>query len=769
MVLERITMPASKRNKGNVKRTVYRRGTQSLSSMAARKVPIVPVKYSFEGQNTTARKISVAPKKARRRSEPFLFTSAGRLRKTSAVCPPRQFQAVSYKRRLSTTNALLPSANKIRLQELANTELLASLNEPFGKDESEQELSDDEKEETDFAISEPENELRKLTELKRVKVIEEIFETERKYISCLDTVDKVFKVPMLDGGIAQEKDVNALFPSCLSTIKECHSWFMEQLENRMKSDDWSGGIGDILGKMAGPLKENLLNVYTDYVNAFPKSISTFSKCTRASHKFRKFIEDCYCRSDNLDLPSYLITPVQRLPRYVLLLRQLSKYTNEDHPDNGSIKTALLQMEELITSLNSSIHNSMQAYTARESEARKTIRRQLSRRRKKPRPVSLNLKDLKTDEKNPKATSPEQHNKANRRNSIAEPIHLQTVPEQTNGDEQDAKEYLRSRSHGNNSRLSSPSNEEAGNVVMRKNKTDNRKSFRRSLGAALSSLWSPREDKEHKSANDNPIQCTENDIQVDANANGNLPLRRKVGVAYPSSATVLDSEVMDTTQSIKSDDEVVKKRRFSGSFRERTRSFKIQVRRRSGTWFSTSALKNSDLNLTGNDGSSSHTPSITVSDEHSLDDGSPRTPRRNTKSRSSFMSLFSKRKLKSNDNDSSKPERRRSECHTKTENSELAYNRMSTSISAPLIAAQRKESMVSKVNEVISEEGLESAVDIKYEEEDATTKEQSVDDENLQANGSIQTQETAVNNSSEKKHKKGKLMKTLRNIIGKGKG
>lgn len=47
---------------------------------------------------------------------------------------------------------------------------------------------------------------------------------------------------------------SALFPSCLATIKECHSWFMEQLENRMKSEDWSGGIGDILGKMAGPLK-----------------------------------------------------------------------------------------------------------------------------------------------------------------------------------------------------------------------------------------------------------------------------------------------------------------------------------------------------------------------------------------------------------------------------------------------------------------------------------------------------------------------------------
>ena len=56
------------------------------------------------------------------------------------------------------------------------------------------------------------------------------------------------------------------------------------------------------------------------------------------------------------------------------LQQLSKYTNEDHADSASIKTALLQMEELIFSLNSSIHSSMQAYTSRESEKGKTIRR-----------------------------------------------------------------------------------------------------------------------------------------------------------------------------------------------------------------------------------------------------------------------------------------------------------------------------------------------------------------------------------------------------------
>ena len=37
-------------------------------------------------------------------------------------------------------------------------------------------------------------------------------------------------------------------------------------------------------------------------------------------KFAYYLQECYAKSDNLDLPSYLITPVQRLPRYVLLLR-----------------------------------------------------------------------------------------------------------------------------------------------------------------------------------------------------------------------------------------------------------------------------------------------------------------------------------------------------------------------------------------------------------------------------------------------------------------
>eukprot|EP00794_Sanderia_malayensis_P019981 gene19981-21940_t len=409
---------------------------------------------------------------------PYLFANNGRWRKTSTyVTPGKNAQGHFYKRRLSTAGALLPGGNKIKLQELAKDELLASLNEPFNKQVAEAEVAVDERDVVDCAVVEEKDEMLQLTELKRVKVIEEIFETEKKYLECLETVDKVFRAPMLHEGIAQEKDIHALFPNCLSTIQECHSWFMGELENRMKCEEWQGSIGDILGKMAGPLKDNLLNVYTDYVNAFPKSVSTFSKCTRTSQKFRKFIENCYDKSDNLDLPSYLITPVQRLPRYVLLLRQLSKYTRDDHPDNESIKTALLQMEELIRSLNGSITSSMHIYTSRESENRKSVKRQSSKRRKKQRPVTLNLsnlKDVKTI--NDKLEKPNCNNNTANQNGISR-VSQDTEESSNSQGDQKLIEGPEKKSQSNKLDAPSPTHLQLtpSPIQLRKNKSEHRKS------------------------------------------------------------------------------------------------------------------------------------------------------------------------------------------------------------------------------------------------------------------------------------------------------
>jgi hypothetical protein len=42
----------------------------------------------------------------------------------------------------------------------------------------------------------------------------------------------------------------------------------------------------------------------------------------------------------LGLDDYLIMPVQRVPRYVLLLRGVLKYTLPGHPDHEAVRTRL---------------------------------------------------------------------------------------------------------------------------------------------------------------------------------------------------------------------------------------------------------------------------------------------------------------------------------------------------------------------------------------------------------------------------------------------
>jgi hypothetical protein len=52
-----------------------------------------------------------------------------------------------------------------------------------------------------------------------------------------------------------------------------------------------------------------------------------------------------------DIDSLLIMPVQRMPRYAMLIRELIKYTDKDHPDYGNLDKALKNIEEVTAYLN----------------------------------------------------------------------------------------------------------------------------------------------------------------------------------------------------------------------------------------------------------------------------------------------------------------------------------------------------------------------------------------------------------------------------------
>jgi hypothetical protein len=54
------------------------------------------------------------------------------------------------------------------------------------------------------------------------------------------------------------------------------------------------------------------------------------------------------------LTSYLITPVQRLPRYLLLLGDLLKKLPHRHPDYQDVKAAVGEVRDIIQSTESTM-------------------------------------------------------------------------------------------------------------------------------------------------------------------------------------------------------------------------------------------------------------------------------------------------------------------------------------------------------------------------------------------------------------------------------
>ncbi|XP_057316982.1 uncharacterized protein LOC130657988 isoform X1 [Hydractinia symbiolongicarpus] len=484
----------------------------------------------------------------RRCSEPFLLDAITLQNKCN-----RKHSAASRvhnKRRLSNASSL-PTSSKQKLQALAKDELLASLNVPL----TENDVCTTEHENTVVESAdvtcpdedhfeknkEAEKERR---ETKRLLIMDEILETEKNYICCLETLNEVFRNQLEGTNIITEKDLNSLFPSHLNEIKTSHTWFMQELQERMNNADWRGIIGDIFAKMTSA-SANLLDIYTSYVNAFPKSISTLSKCTRSSQKFRKFLEDCYENPvvERLDLPSFLLSPVQRLPRYVLLLRELSKYTDEEHPDKYFISEAMKEMEDLISSLNSSIHSSMAFYSASDSR-RKKMSRQLQSKKRKQRSSVITKSTKKLGSVNEgKPSDPDQGYC-----SFGEP--KDESPEDDTSPRKGRSSTWRAGKRSMSMVSATSEDSRNGGVIMRKRyennlsgrNTDTRKSWRRSLGAVFSQFWSKEEasstnssckktSKQHSHADDN----TSNEEKSDQTKANDTPDHSRVPTRKTSNA------------------------------------------------------------------------------------------------------------------------------------------------------------------------------------------------------------------------------------------
>ena len=93
--------------------------------------------------------------------------------------------------------------------------------------------------------------------------------------------------------------------------------------------------------------------YTRYVNNYDAAEQHLNKLKASDKEKHRYLEVCKTHPDahGLDLRSFLIQPVQRVPRYRMLLEDLLNHTEEGHPDEEPLRDALEKVKEVAAHIN----------------------------------------------------------------------------------------------------------------------------------------------------------------------------------------------------------------------------------------------------------------------------------------------------------------------------------------------------------------------------------------------------------------------------------
>ncbi|PRP74403.1 hypothetical protein PROFUN_10301 [Planoprotostelium fungivorum] len=192
------------------------------------------------------------------------------------------------------------------------------------------------------------------------------------YVANLKDLNASFVKPLTQGTpVMSSEDSRIAFPPAIEIISQINGQFLEKLEQRIRPDPrlvpWaqiimsvtgtkslthftvptvrnSTCVGDIFAEMSPYFKS-----YVSFVNNFDESRAAIKRAQRSSKTFRDFVERPGHQIATME--SEMISIVQRLPRYILLIQELIKTTDDGHPDKPHLQRALQLVKEVTFALN----------------------------------------------------------------------------------------------------------------------------------------------------------------------------------------------------------------------------------------------------------------------------------------------------------------------------------------------------------------------------------------------------------------------------------
>lgn len=179
----------------------------------------------------------------------------------------------------------------------------------------------------------------------RLQAIQEIKTSEISYLRQLDLLINYFVVPLKINGLILEREHSHIFGQ-LETIYNLSQELLKKLD-----DDLENVVRAFMN--LGPF----FKLYSVYAFDYRNSLCTLQTLTHKNPALKRFIGDAESRPEvQTKLISLLITPIQRIPRYKLLLQQVLLYTSPCDVAYKQLQESIKLVEQSVSHINSVVED-----------------------------------------------------------------------------------------------------------------------------------------------------------------------------------------------------------------------------------------------------------------------------------------------------------------------------------------------------------------------------------------------------------------------------
>ncbi|XP_060823206.1 rho guanine nucleotide exchange factor 17 isoform X6 [Bombus pascuorum] len=207
----------------------------------------------------------------------------------------------------------------------------------------------------------------------RTHVVVELYDTERSYVEALQILVNKYLQPLKspeNAGLVDAATVDEIFYQIPSILNH-HEVFLEELRKRLDTWELKQTIGDVFLDVF--TKAVVLETYTLFLDNWKSARKAIKTTCQAKPAFARFLEAMEREhKGKLGLDQLLIKPVQKIPRYELLIQRLLKHTDTAHPDFELLQAAQKEVHELVVKINCTERESLeweqQQSTLREVQA-----------------------------------------------------------------------------------------------------------------------------------------------------------------------------------------------------------------------------------------------------------------------------------------------------------------------------------------------------------------------------------------------------------------